>query len=89
MNKIPRAATVLKWVGIKEKKVKLTDGKSFVTGSIVEDVPGIPWDYKIRVDNIKIFAGTSKTNKCHVKTGTKATLWMILAKTYGLRTLIW
>ena len=33
---------ILKWVGIKEKKVKLTDGKSFVMGSIVEDVPRIP-----------------------------------------------
>ena len=31
---------ILKWVGIKEKK--LTDGKSFVMGSIVEDVPRIP-----------------------------------------------
>ena len=43
-------------------------------GSIVEDVPRIPQDYKSRVDNIKIFAGTSKTSKCHIKTGTKATL---------------
>ena len=50
-------------------------------GSIVADVPGIPWDYMSRADNIKIFAGTSKTSKI----GTNTTLLNDLHLLYSIK----